>query len=191
MAGGAAIGAPRLVTARLHLRGWREADLAALGAINADPAVMAHLGGPMEREASDLMVGRFLQKWQEEPRFGWWAVERTGRAGLIGFVGLGEPDFDDPPAPCVEIGWRLARTAWGQGLASEAARACLAHAFGGVGLAEVLSFTTPDNLRSRAVMERIGMTRDPDGDFDHPLIAEQSPLRRHVLYRIAAKDWRG
>lgn len=179
----------RLVTPRLHLRGWREADLAPLAAINADPEVMAHLGGPMSREASDLMVGRFLQKWDEEPRFGWWALERTGRAELIGFVGLARPDFDAPPAPCVEIGWRLKRAAWGQGLATEAARACLGHAFGPLGLAEILSFTTPDNLRSRAVMERIGMTRDPQGDFDHPLIAEDSPMRRHVLYRIAAADW--
>ncbi|MEM9145230.1 MAG: GNAT family N-acetyltransferase [Pseudomonadota bacterium] len=182
---------PRLVTPRLHLRGWTEPDLARLAEINADPEVMAHLGGPLAREMSDLLVGRFLQKWAEEPRFGWWALERTGAAELIGFVGLGRPDFDKPPAPCVEIGWRLKRSAWGQGFATEAARACLAHAFDTVGLTEVLSFTTPDNARSRLVMERLGMEHDPAGDFDHPLVAEDSPLRRHVLYRLRISAWAG
>lgn len=179
----AAPSVPELSTDRLMLRAWREADLAPFAAMNADPEVTRYLRSPLSRRESDMLVGRFLEKWQEEPSFGWWAVDDA--AGFIGFVGLNRPDFTSPPAPCVEIGWRLARHAWGKGYASEAARACLSHGFGTVGLDEILSFTVPANLRSRRVMERIGLLRDPDGDFDHPLIDDGSPLRRHVLYRKA------
>lgn len=179
---------PVLETPRLRLRGWCESDLAPFAALNADPLVTEHLGGPMTREESDLMVGRFLQKWTEQPAFGWWALEATGR-GFAGFVGLNVPDFDAPPAPCVEIGWRLAHDMWGRGLATEAAAACLDHAFTTAGLDEVVSFTVPANARSRAVMGRLGMIRDAAADFDHPLVAPDSPLRRHVLYRIARADW--
>lgn len=180
---------PKLVTPRLLLRGWLAVDLAPLRTINADQEVMALLGGPISAKASDMLVRRFHQKWKEEPRFGWWALERAGSGEMIGFVGLSRPDFDQPPAPCVEIGWRLARSAWGQGYATEAARACLAHAFEQIGLAEVLSFTTPDNLRSRRVMERLGMHHDPSGDFNHPLVPRHVTERHHVLYRLRATDW--
>jgi ribosomal-protein-alanine N-acetyltransferase len=180
---------PPLETARLRLRGWREADLAPLAAMNADAEVMRHLGGPIGRRESDLILGRFLEKWAEEPRFGWWAVERRADGAFAGFVGLGCPDFEGPPAPCVEIGWRLARGMWGQGLATEAAQACLRHGFRTVGLPEILSFTVPANAASRRVMERLGMRRDAAADFDHPLVAAGSPLRRHVLYRIGRRDW--
>ncbi|MEM1346527.1 MAG: GNAT family N-acetyltransferase [Pseudomonadota bacterium] len=182
---------PLLATPRLTLRAWREADLAPLAALHADPEVMQYLGAPMTRMASDVLVGRFLQKWEEEPRFGWWALEESRTHTLIGFAGLARPDFTTPPAPCVEIGWRLARTAWGRGYASEAARACLEHGFRTVGLDEILSFTVPGNTRSRAVMARIGMTHDPQGDFEHPLLPEGSPLRRHVLYRLSRDAWAG
>ncbi len=158
--------------------------------MNADPEVMVHLGGPCPRAESDLIVGRFLEKWAEEPRFGWWALEGRADGAFLGFVGLSRPDFDAPPAPCVEIGWRLVRDAWGRGIATEAARACLAHGFATVGLAEVLSFTVPANRRSRRVMERLGMLRDAEGDFDHPLVPEGSPLRHHLLYRLSRSAWR-
>lgn len=177
------------MTPRLLLRGWEERDLAPFAAMNADPEVMRHLGGPIGARASDLIVGRFLEKWAEEPRFGWWAVERAGDGAFLGFVGLGRPDFATPPAPCVEIGWRLARGAWGRGFATEAARACLAHGFGSVGLAEVVGFTTTANLRSQAVMARLGLARCEGGDFDHPLVAPGSPHRRHRLYRIRREEW--
>lgn len=179
---------PVLTTPRLTLRGWREADLAPLAAIHRDPEVMRHLGGPLPRHESDLIVGRFLEKWMEEGRFGWWALEARETGSLIGFVGVAAPDFTDPPGPCIETGWRLARRAWGQGYASEAARAALDHAFA-AGVGEVVAFTVPANGRSRAVMERIGMTRDPAEDFDHPLLGAGDPLRRHVLYRIDRPRW--
>jgi len=179
---------PVLETPRARLRGWHEEDLASFAAMNADPEVMRHLGGPMTRARSDLMIGRFLEKWIEEPAFGWWAVEVEGW-GFAGFVGLNRPDFDQPPAPCVEIGWRLARGVWGRGLATEAAAACLDQGFGTVGLEEIVSFTTHANDRSQAVMGRLGMTRDPDGDFEHPLVPEGDPNRPHVLYRIRRAEW--
>jgi len=184
-----AITVPALETARLTLRGWEKHDLAPIAALNADPEVMAHIGPCMKMRQSDLLVGRFLQKWQEEPRFGWWAVEERGSGATLGFVGLNRPDFEMPCGPVVEIGWRLARAVWGKGYASEAARACLAHGFETVGLTEIVSFTVPANTRSRAVMERIGMRRDPEGDFDHPMVPQGSPLRRHVLYRIRRETW--
>jgi RimJ/RimL family protein N-acetyltransferase len=179
---------PVLETPRLTLRGWRESDLRPLARINRDPAVTRYLGGPIPKFESDQIVGRFLQKWTEQPEFGWWALEARQTAELIGFLGLARPDFTDPPAPCTEIGWRLARTAWGKGYATEAARAALAHGFR-CGLDSVVSFTVPDNTRSRRVMERLGMVRDPEADFDHPLVAEGDPLRRHVLYRLTRAQW--
>jgi ribosomal-protein-alanine N-acetyltransferase len=116
------------------------------------------------------------------------AVEAKG-AGFIGFAGLNPPPFEAHFTPCVEVGWRLARHAWGKGYATEAARASLDWGFGKLGLEQIVSFTVPANARSRAVMERLGMIRDPDGDFDHPEMAVDSPLRRHVLYRLRRVDW--
>lgn len=179
---------PVLTTARLRLREWRKGDLIPIAAMNRDPAVTRYLGGPIPKRESDLIVGRFLQKWAEEPRFGWWALETRESAAVIGFLGLAPPDFTGPPAPCVEIGWRLARTAWGQGYATEAARAALDHGFA-EGLDEVVSFTVPANTRSRAVMERLGMHCDRGEDFDHPLLAAGDPLRRHMLYRLDRARW--
>ena len=121
----------------------------------------------------------------EEEGFGLWAVEVVGGAPFIGFVGLSVPRFETHFTPCVEAGWRLSRENWGRGYATEGALAALAFGFDTLGLDEIVSFTAPGNVRSRAVMERIGMTRDPQDDFDHPSLPEGHPLRRHVLYRIA------
>ena len=111
-------------------------------------------------------------------------VEAPGVAPLVGLVGLARPTFEAPFTPCVEVGWRLAREHWGRGYATEAAGVSFRFGFEQLGLDEIVSFTVPHNVRSRAVMERIGMTRSPEEDFDHPVLADGDKLRRHVLYRI-------
>ena len=175
--------AAEIQTSRLLLRPWRVEDLVPFAALNADPRVMTHFPGALDRAASDALAAD-IQADLEANGFGLWAVEVPGIAPFIGFVGATEPDFDAPFMPAVEIGWRLACDRWGQGYATEAARAVVAHAFGQLGLGELLSFTVPANRRSRAVMERLGMTRSAADDFDHPKLPVGHPLRRHVLYRL-------
>lgn len=143
-------------TGRLLLRRWRDSDREPFAALNADPLVMEHFPATLSREESDALVDR-IEAGFEQNGFGLWAVEASG--SFIGFTGLSVPTFTARFTPCVEVGWRLARTAWGHGYATEAARAVLDHGFGGLGLAEIVSFTVVDNVRSRAVMRRIGMTR--------------------------------
>jgi RimJ/RimL family protein N-acetyltransferase len=171
-----------LRTERLLLRPWRDEDRAPFAALNADPVVMEHFPSTMTRERSDAFVD-FNIATIAERGWGLWAVEVTDTQTFIGFVGLNEPTFDAHFTPAVEIGWRLARDAWGHGYATEAARAVLAFAFGELGLDEVVSFTTVENRRSRRVMERIGMTYDAAGDFDHPNVTDER-IRPHVLYRL-------
>lgn len=171
-----------LRTERLVLRRWREEDLPAFGALNADARVMRHMPKVLTRAESDALVGRFEAHFQERG-FGRWAVEAPGVAAFVGFVGLGVPGFEAPFTPCVEVSWRLAAAHWGRGYASEAARRALRFAREELGLAEVVSYTVPANAASIRVMERIGMGRDPRGDFDHPELPQESALRRHVLYR--------
>ena len=120
--------------------------------------------------------------------WGLWALEERATGRFLGFTGLARPRFEAPFMPAVEIGWRLARDAWGQGFASEAARAAASFAFDEIALDELVSMTVVANERSRAVMRRLGMTHDPADDFDHPLVAE-AHLKRHVLYRLRAADW--
>lgn len=175
---------PTLRTQRLLLRQWRDADLAPFAAMNADPRVMEHFPNRLSRDDSDAWVGR-IQAALREHGFGLWAVEVTDSAPFIGYVGLSVPRFAAPFMPAVEIGWRLGASYWGNGYAREAAHAVLAYGFTTIGLAEIISFTVPANRRSRAVMAAIGMTHDPADDFDHPKLAVGSPMRRHVLYRIA------
>jgi RimJ/RimL family protein N-acetyltransferase len=174
---------PTLRTARLILREWRDEDREPFAAMNADPRVAEFLGGPIDRAASDAMVDRIRAHFRERG-FGAWAVEIVGCAGFAGFLGLAVPRFEAHFTPCVEIGWRLATEYWGNGYATEAGRAALAFGFEDLGLTELVSFTVPANVRSRRVMERLGMIRDGAGDFDHPLLPATHPLRRHVLYRI-------
>lgn len=175
-------------TPRLRLRQWRAADRAPFAALNADPRVMAHFPGTLDRAASDAIAER-CEALIAERGWGFWAVERRDSGDFIGFVGLNVPTAALPFSPCVEVGWRLAHSAWGQGLASEAARAALAAGFETLGLAEVVSFTALSNRRSQAVMERLGMRRTAE-DFDHPVLPEGHPLRRHCLYRLNADGWR-
>jgi RimJ/RimL family protein N-acetyltransferase len=175
-----------LRTARLLLRRWRPEDRAEFARLNADPRVMEFFPKLLTPEESDAAVDRIEAHFQQHG-FAQWAVEVPAVASFVGFVGLSIPRFEAAFTPCVEIGWRLAAEHWGRGYATEGARAALEFGFGSLGLAEILSYTVPHNLRSRRVMERIGMTHSPAEDFDHPLLAAGHPLRRHVLYRIRGK----
>ena len=173
-------------TLRLRLRPWWDDDFAHMADIHADPEMMELLGGPMDRAASDAWIARQMLHYGREG-YCFWAVEACGGvAPLIGAVGLIKLRPEMPMAPAVEIGWRIGRKFWGHGYATEAARAAIADGFDNIGVPEIVAFTVPHNVRSRAVMEKLGMQRDPADDFDHPRIAEGSPLRRHVLYRLAA-----
>jgi ribosomal-protein-alanine N-acetyltransferase len=139
----------------------------------------------LSRAESDALVDR-MQAHFERNGFGLYAAELLTEERLAGFVGLSVPGFVAHFTPCVEIGWRLGAACWGQGLATEAARAAVNHAFQTLGIRELVSFTVPMNTRSRRVMEKIGMTRNSADDFDHPGLPEGHPLRRHVLYRLAS-----
>lgn len=174
-----------LRTTRLLLRPWHAADRAPFAELNADPAVMEHFPAPLDRAASDALAGRIAA---DLDRDGWglWALEAVATGRFLGFTGLARPGFTAHFTPAVELGWRLARDAWGHGYATEAATAALGHAFGPLGLEEVVSFTTAGNHRSRAVMERLGMTHTPADDFGHPAVPAGHPLRPHVLYRLRA-----
>ncbi|HEX2463947.1 MAG TPA: GNAT family N-acetyltransferase [Thermoanaerobaculia bacterium] len=183
-----ALAVPVLETARLVLRGWRESDLAPFAALNDDPAVMEYFPGRLTRAESDALVARATEHFARHG-FGWWAVEVRDTADFLGFVGLLVPSFEAHFTPCVEIGWRLAREHWGRGYAPEAARAALRFGFERLALDQIVSFTVPANLKSRRVMEKIGMHREPADDFDRLSLPEGHPLRRHVLYRLNRADW--
>ncbi|WP_433364773.1 GNAT family N-acetyltransferase [Streptosporangium sp. CA-115845] len=170
-----------LRTDRLLLRHWRDSDLDPWAAMNADPEVREHFPDLLTREQSAASIARF-QDGLDRRGYGWWAVEVLATGEFIGFTGL-DPADEGMPFTGVEIGWRLTRSAWGHGYATEAALACLDFGFKTLGLPEVVAITTTTNLRSQAVMRRIGMTRAPAADFDHPNVPD-GPLRRHVLYRI-------
>jgi RimJ/RimL family protein N-acetyltransferase len=139
-------------------------------------------------EESGRLVDR-IEAHFEQHGFGMFAAELRHNRHFIGFIGLAIPEFVATFTPCVEIGWRLDRECWGQGLATEGAHAVLQYAFESLGLQEIVSFTVPMNLRSRGVMERLGMVRDLAADFDHPNLPEGHALRRHVLYRIDREHW--
>jgi RimJ/RimL family protein N-acetyltransferase len=178
---------PTLTTARLALREWRESDRAPFASLNADPEVVRYLSGPRARARSDALVDEIVAHWAEQG-FGLWAVERRADGAFLGFTGLSRPAFQAHFTPAVEVGWRLARHAWGHGYATEAGRAALDYGFEVLDLEEIVSFTVPANDRSRRVMERLGMSRVPADDFDHPRFALGHPLRRHVLYRLRHAD---
>lgn len=171
----------RLETERLILRAWRDADVEPFAAMGRDPDVMRFLGPPATLAETQAAVGRMVER-QRTSGHCFWAIERKADAAFLGFCGLvpGKPPIDG----AIEIGWRLARHAWGQGYASEAAAASLAWGWAHLPVALIVAITVPANMRSRALMERLGMTHVEDGDFDHPDLAATDPLRRHVLYRI-------
>jgi RimJ/RimL family protein N-acetyltransferase len=181
--------APRLITARLLLREWRAEDREPYAALNADPAVREFFPERLTRAQSDAQIAVFEEHFAAHG-FGMWALSLRSGGELIGFTGMDLATYDAPFAPAVEIGWRLARTAWGHGYATEAALAALAFAFDQLESGEIVACTVPANRRSRAVMERLAMTHDPREDFDHPEVAAGHPLCRHVLYRLSAERWR-
>ena len=172
---------PELRTERLVLRRWREDDLVPLAALHADPVVMQTLGPPLDRAQSDAYATA-AEAGFEERGFDFWAVEATGVAPFVGSIGVRPVVSPTPFAPAVEVGWRLAAPYWGHGYATEGAAAAVTFGFR-TGLTEIVAFTAAVNHRSRLVMERIGMRRDPSGDFDHPRVPDGDALRPHVLYR--------
>lgn len=175
----------RLQTARLLLRRWRESDREPFAALNADPEVMEYFPARLGRAESDALIAQ-IEAGFESHGFGLWAAELRDSGEFLGFAGLAVPSFQAHFTPAVEVGWRLARHAWGHGYATEAGRAALRLGFTGLGLEEIVAMTAVANWRSRAVMERLGMSHDPADDFDHPTLPAGSPLRRHVLYRVSA-----
>jgi RimJ/RimL family protein N-acetyltransferase len=166
-----------LRTSRLLLRPWCEQDIAPFVEMSADPIVMEYLP-----QADETWVARACAHW-EEHGFGQWVVELSGEASFIGVVGLSVVSYEAPFTPAVELAWRLARRYWGRGYATEAARAAVEYGFDELGLDEIVALTVPANRRSRRVMDRLGMTRSPRDDFEHPRVPE-GPLRRHVLHRL-------
>ncbi len=181
--------ATELETERLILRQWQESDLPAFAALNADAEVMAHFPATLSISESDRLADKLSRQILEQG-WGLWALERKSDGAFIGFTGL--QNFSDMPflpkgESAVEIGWRLARSAWGQGLASEAARAATDFAFTRLALTDLYSFTACQNSRSIAVMIRLGMQPCPE-TFRHPRLPEDSPLSEHVLYRLKKED---
>jgi ribosomal-protein-alanine N-acetyltransferase len=175
-----------LRTRRLLLRRWLPSDRVPFAALNADAEVMRHFPAVLSRAESDEVADR-IERNLERLGIGMWAVEVPGVTRFAGCVGLSIPAFDAPFAhhtPCIELGWRFAREHWNQGYATEGAQAAVSLAFDTLHIPELVAFTVPQNAASRRVAEKLGMTRDPAEDFDHPRLPVGHALRRHVLYRL-------
>lgn len=177
-------------TERLIIRNWQTSDAAFFHHINSDERVMEFFALRRDRRQSDALL-EWLIGDINKTGYGFFALETKDEGQPIGFAGLSMPNFEPLPPDSVEIGWRLGADFWGQGYATEAARELLRFGFEEKGLEEIVSFAVPENTRSLAVMERIGLRRDPARDFDHPKVPDSHPhLRRHVLYAVTAIDWR-
>lgn len=170
-------------TDRLLLRTWEKRDRDPFARLNSDPGVMEFMPARLSRAQSELFADRVEDHFRKYG-FGLYAAELREQRSFIGFVGLAVPTFQARFTPCVEIGWRLSAKHWGRGLATEGARAVMRQAFESLALDALVAFTVPVNVRSRRVMEKLGMTRDPSDDFEHPNLPEGHCLRRHVLYRL-------
>jgi 3-dehydroquinate dehydratase/shikimate dehydrogenase len=178
-------------TERLILRPWQEDDLEPFAQLNADPRVREYFPGVLSRQESNAFVKLMSDHIQ---RYGWglWAASLIQTGEFIGFIGLQNVDFQAPfnkLSPAVEIGWRLAFNHWGKGYATEGAIAALQYGFEALGVKEIVSFTAVPNMRSRHVMEKIGMQHDPKDDFNHPKLPEEHKLCKHVLYRLRCVEW--
>lgn len=178
-----AMTAPTLATARLTLRPWQPSDREGLWRMQSDPRAMEFLMPVLDRTASDAVADRAEAHFARHG-FGLWVVEAPGVTDFAGYCGLVHVPYAEHFTPAVEIGWRFDPAFWGRGYATEAARAALDFGFATLGLEEIVAITVPANLRSRAVMERLGMVRDEGGDFDLPSTPPGHPLRRQVLYRL-------
>jgi RimJ/RimL family protein N-acetyltransferase len=174
-------------TERLILRPWKDSDLEPFARLNADLQVMEFMLKLLSREESDAWVGGMKAHFARHG-FSHYAVELKENGSFVGSIGLSVPSYPTPFSPCVEIGWRISSAFWNRGLATEGAREVLRHASETLRLPEIVAFTVPSNLRSRRVMEKIGMVRDLAGDFDHPKVPAGHPLQRHVLYRWRSHD---
>jgi RimJ/RimL family protein N-acetyltransferase len=173
-----------LETDRLILRRWTRRDCAPFARLNGDPEVMAHFPAPLTRAESDATVARLVDRWAEDG-IGFGVAERKADGAFLGMVGLARVRFAAPTlAGAVEVGWRLSREHWGQGYATEAARRWLDYGFEEMGVDEIVAFAVPDNLRSQAVMRRLGMNPDPARDFEHPSLPAGHPLRPHSVYAL-------
>ena len=172
---------------RLRLRQWCITDRDAFAVLNADPKVMEFYPAPLDRTESDSMADR-CQALLAERGWGFWAIEIKDTREFIGCVGLHIPTSELPFSPCVEVGWRLAAQHWGKGFATEAARSALRVGFEVLGFSEIVSFTSVRNLRSRGVLERLGM-REAAETFEHPAVPVGSALRQHCLYRLSRGEW--
>ncbi len=173
-----------LATERLRLRHWEDRDRGAFAAMHAHPEVMADYGGVIDRVASDAKLDRYAATFGRHG-FGRWLVE-TPDGDFLGYAGVVPGPEWHPLGPHVEIGWRFVRPAWGQGYATEAAKAALADAFGRAGLTEILSYTAPDNLRSQSVMGRLGLKRDASRDFTAQY--DSAPAWRGLVWVARAAD---
>ncbi len=176
-------------TNRLILRDWKENDLELFAQLNADPRVMEHFPSVKSFDESIKEYNSILEHFKKHS-YGWWAVSEKNDTDFIGFIGLRYIDFPASFTPSVEIAWRLSYDYWGKGYATEGANACLKYGFEVLKLPEIISFTSVPNVRSQAVMKRIGMDHDLEGDFNHPKLPKEHRLCRHVLYRIGINTWR-
>ena len=180
---------PIIQTKRLILRQWREDDLEFFAEMNADPRVMEYFPAVKTFEES-LQEYRAIVDHFEKYHYGWWAVSENNKSQFIGFIGLRYLEFPAAFTPKVEVAWRLRYDYWGKGYATEGAKASLRYGFERLHLPEIIPFTSQPNLRSKAVMERIGMHHSAKDDFDHPKLPEGHLLRRHVFYRIYYNEWK-
>lgn len=177
-----------LETERLLLRQWLDKDFLPFAAMNADPIVRKYFPSLLTADQSHASIKSF-QEAIIQKGFGLWALELKDSGEFLGFCGLQVPSFHAHFTPCIEIGWRLAKEYWGNGYATESAKKCLSFAFKTLNVPEIVSFTAIDNWPSRRVMQRIGMQRNPQDDFEHPLVDDEHPLKKHVLYRVSKIQW--
>ncbi|MER8792417.1 GNAT family N-acetyltransferase [Mesorhizobium sp. M0983] len=178
-----------LRTKRLLLREWTDEDVEPIARMVDDPRVGEYLAKFVDRAGIDAWISAEREYFREHG-YGLWAIERLGTAEFIGFCGLVEVGYQARFTPAIEVSWRLHPDHWGHGYATEAAAAVLDFGFENLKLNEIVANAAVGNVASQRVMERIGMSHDPNDDFDHPLKAADDPLRRQVLYRLAYQDWR-
>lgn len=176
-----------LKTDRLRLRQWQDQDSIAFAKMNADPRVMAHYPKPYTRSESDSLMARFRDAIESDS-FAPWAVERLDSVEFIGYVGLSKFTHGLPFAPCVEVSWRLLADEWGNGFATEGAKASLDYGFEVLGLDEIVSMTATTNTASERVMQKSGLLKKGD-NFMHPKVPNGHRLQEHVLYSITYEQW--